>query len=108
MKSKEINKPIVAYVILSLLFVGALSYHTGYSKGTTDTIFTVAELAPNMLDIELTDKAKSLLISNPRIVFQVLTPESLEKLYSDLNYSATAKGGIGASWNVDINISNVN
>ena len=90
-------------ITLILIIVALLGYTTGYSMGVDKTLTKIGEYAPAMLDIELTSRAKMVLLSNPRIIYQVLTPESLEKLYSDLNVSMDAKGGIAHS-----NIINVN
>lgn len=90
-------------IALLLILFALLGYVTGYGMGVDKTLTKIGEYAPAMLDIELTSRAKMVLLSNPRIIYQVLTPESLEKLYSDLNVSMHAKGGIAHSNIINLN-----
>ena len=94
----------LAIVILIILVVGFASYGSGYSKGTLNVLYLMAEKIPDMVDIQLTPRAKWALLSQPKFLYYILTPESVEKLLSDMNMSADAKGGIGSSIIRDIEL----
>ena len=91
-------------VILIILVVGLGSYSSGYSKGTLNILNLMAEHIPDMVDIQLTPRAKWALLSQPRFLYYILTPQSVEKLLSDMNKSAEAKGGIGSDIIRDIKL----
>ncbi len=95
MKEKEL---IIIGIIM--IVVAALGYYIGYSNGAIDTLEVVADHIPEMLDIELTPRAKMVMDSNPNIIRMAFTEASLHKLLSDFNLSANLKGGIGPGWNL--------
>ena len=97
------KKEIIMTVIFALvtIAVGALSYSSGYRYGSTDMAALVLNYAPGILDIELSPRALMVLEGNPLIVRQILTIDTMEKLFSDFNKSAHAKGGIGPGYFLD-------
>ena len=104
MKDEKLSKREIIIMVVSLLItiaVSALAHSSGYRAGSTDMAKLVMDYAPGILDIELSPRALMVLEGNPLIVRQILTIETLEKLFSDLNKSANAKGGIGPGYFLD-------
>ena len=91
----------VSVIILLLIAVGGISYSNGYRSGSTDMASLVLQYAPGILNIELSPRALMVLEGNPLIVRQILTIDTMEKLFSDFNKSANAKGGIGPDYHLE-------
>lgn len=94
------NKKEITICCFLITIIGIICYFVGFSAGILETINIVIEAAPNILDIELSERALSVLMGNPAIFMQMLTPESMEKYLGDLEYSAELKGGLGPNWNL--------
>ena len=92
------KKSEVVIAILGLIVVGLIAYYSGYGRGLMDSFQLIADNMEDVLDIELSDRAKMVLAGHPSILRQVLTRESMKNLLSSLNISAAAKGGIGPGW----------
>lgn len=94
------NKVEITVGFIVLLLIGIACYYMGYAAGATDTFTIIVKAIPEMLDIELTPRAKMVMDGNPDIIRMAFTQESLHKLLSDYNLSANLKGGIGPGWNL--------
>lgn len=60
-----------ALAVIAILIV-IISFGIGYMKGASDAIEKAIDLGSEFLDIELTPRAKQILISNPALVHQIL------------------------------------
>ncbi len=89
------EKKEIVIVILGLIVVGVIGYYSGYGKGVLDSFTMIAENVEDLLDMELTPRAKMVLTSSPQLLKLILTPETLEEHFSSIFKSAQAKGGIG-------------
>jgi len=102
---KGYNSRRILGVVIAFVLMGVACYYIGYGNGATDTVQIVVNAIPEMLDIELTPRAKMVMDSNPNIIRMAFTYESLGKLLSDFNLSANLKGGLGPTWHLYTNLS---
>ena len=89
----QIRRLGIIFFVTLMVLVG--SYYAGYGAGVFDTWKLIAENAEDLLDMQLTARAKMILEGNPEFLRLVLTPETIQKFFDMIDKSAAAKGGIG-------------
>jgi len=89
------KKIAITIVCLIIAGIGVSCYYMGYANGAENTVRIIVDAIPEMLDIELTPRAKMVLDSNPGIMRMVFTQESLKKLLTDYENIGVNKGGVG-------------
>ena len=85
-------------IFIIVIFFCYASYWTGYGAGTLNAIKIAAEHVEEVLDIQLSSRAKMVMLGNPKILFQILTPDSIDKLLKGYANAAELKGALGPDY----------
>ena len=85
-----------SYLVLIILMM--LSYFIGYTMGMSTAIKYAVEGAEELLDVELSDRAMSMILSNPEIFELVFTDyDALRSRVKMFYYPDNKLSGIGGS-----------